>query len=201
MNKWLAVLCVFPIFGIVSVASDVFPAGDVAWTVEIEKDRESGGLAVPYPVRFEIQKKGNFRRDQITYSNGQMAERWWYVASGTFLLEKGLNGQEYFYSPNENTAATSFDASMFRWLDGKNPMGEEKWKGKECLVFSGEIQTDEVKTSRKAWIDKETGRVVGLQASGQTYVFTFHDEAPGTLDPPATLLKRADRARRIIGIN
>lgn len=206
MNKWLACFLMGwmagGISGAFSADSGFFPSGDAAWTVDIERMKQPGNKpdpVVPYPVKYDIQKKGDVRLDRITFSNGQTTERWWSVGASTFLWEKGLNGNAYFYSPNENTAATSFDAAMFRWLNGKKPLGEEKWKGKTCLVFSGEAQEEHRKAARKAWIDKETGRVMGLQASGLTYVFTFHDEVPERLEPPPTLLKRADRARRLIG--
>jgi hypothetical protein len=204
MNKRLGWVAIFAlavnVVGLRAAGAEFFPPGDAAWTVEIER----GGAPVsgaPYAVKYDIQRIGGTRVDRITFSNGQTTERWWALAGATFLLEKGLNGAEYFYSPNEGTAATAFDASMFRWMKGQKPVDEERWKGKACLVFGGEVEEEHGKARRKAWVDKETGRVRGLEASGNTYVFTFHEKVADRLDPPPTLLKRAERARRMIGVN
>lgn len=205
MNKWLVCLLagwIPGVCGVLASEAEFFPSGDAAWTVEIERSASPVGQkerTAPYAVKYDIQRKGNVRLDRITFSNGQVVERWWTLGAAPFVLEKAWNGNEYFYSPNENTRATAFDGSMFRWLQGKEPLGEEKWKGKACLIFAGEVQEEHGTTTRKAWIDKETGRVCGMQAAALTYVFTFHEKTPERLDAPATLRKRADRARRLIG--
>lgn len=201
MNKWV----VLGVAGwmaagctkLMAAETNPFPPGDVAWTVEVE--RKGGEGMAPHPVRYEIQRKGEARQDKITWSNGGTTERWWYLAKPTVLMETALNGSEYFYSPNETSSATVFDASMFNWLRGLEPQGEEKWKGRDCIVFRGEMRNDAGTETRRAWIDKKTGRPAGLEAGGSVFVFSFGDAPPLRVVLPPKLVERADLARKIIG--
>lgn len=206
MNK-CGVLLLAVVSGICpAIAAEVvkFPKGDIAWTVEIERPKrtsvptdESGR---PVAVKYEIQRQQDVRRDRIVWSGGGTTERWWYLGTPLLLMEKGLSGRTYFYSPDENTAATAFDETMFRWLAQAKPSGEERMKGKNCVVYVGTFAEGEGREERKAWIAKESGLPVALEAGGNLLLFDFPEGVPARLETPDALVQRAERARKIIGM-
>jgi hypothetical protein len=205
MNKFgVLFLAVVAGIGPVGAAEVMFPKGDGAWTVEIERPRResapgnAGGGSVA--VKYEIQRQQDVRRDRIIWSGGGTTERWWYLGTPRLLMEKGLSGRTYFYSPDETTAATAFDETMFRWLAQAKQSGEEKMKGKDCVIYVGTVAEGEGREERKAWIEKESGRPVALEAGGNLLVFDFSENTPARLEAPAALVQRAERARKIIGM-
>ena len=183
-----------------------FPKGDAAWSVAFENTAAptpTPAAGVPpatppkKPVKVDIVRQGNLRRDTVVCSDGTTTQIWWCENPPVAMFDNGP--KDHVSSMRASSMAqVRYDASSFEWVGAKSFAGMKPYKGKPGQYYEMEVidDNDGEKTKRtlRAWIDPETHKPLALDNGFNKVAFLFRDDIPvEPLQMPANFLEKYRR--------
>lgn len=195
MNRLLCVLLVFSFAGTglnpANAAEEIvhsvkFPQGDAAWSISFQTASSTGNAESPTPAaspsgsppprqvkKIDIVRKGQLRRDTLSWSDGSFTEYWWPEKSHLVLLQDEVGGR--IRATKVGTMGDQrFDAVTFAWVGKMTFKGMKPFDGKPCRYYEIEVPViDDEKETLHAWIDGESLKPVAWSKGGYTAIFSF----------------------------
>jgi hypothetical protein len=164
--------------------------------------------------KVEIVRKGDIRRNRITWSNGTTSERWSLDSLKASIVQDERNGGIFIVPEGDpvlgRATAVGLDASAFDWITPA--MLQEKAAvssaGKTCFLYKGMMPVSTVNQDgntqaftllhlspvpAEAWIEAETLLPVALRHSDTHYAFTFQPAPAEPLVLPSRFQNIVDR--------
>lgn len=224
----LASLLLLPVFGARAQApehSARFPQGSGSWRVKViqqpkgkqdapPKEQVAGdgelrptgavgeeGPRVYIADTIEVERDAKFTRSRTTWTDGSHLEIWW-IKDLSMVLRERMGDSDEIDVDTLMLGLTDFlpDERLFRWLDSKSFAGTKKYRGRDCLYFTGSALNFEqapnekhefqpIREAREAWLDPETMFPVALRDLDTVYEFTLQTP-PSSLALPERFAKK-----------
>jgi hypothetical protein len=149
LNKTALVLALIASLIPVSAQQDLhvvrFPEGDSAWTVEIEalteQARSASGGQDRRSEKIEVVRKGNFRRDKVTWSDGTSSEYWW-VLSPELVLFRAKPGEPLFPIRGNQIGTRRYDEGIFTWVKEETFVADNKDSASSVRQYRVKLEND-----------------------------------------------------------
>ncbi|MEZ0300415.1 MAG: hypothetical protein ACAI35_28505 [Candidatus Methylacidiphilales bacterium] len=195
-----------------------FPAGNVAWTVEITYPKSKAAPSTTpvnpgaAPAQQPQQTQGSDSLPEkvvairvgdrtcytVTYQNKTVVEAW--VVGPLLVLEDPQSRSVNVLPADRNVGFGPYDGSLFSWVTENMLASNDPWRGKPAMCYRSVVAqavtpgTEPSSTpppaTQQVWIDPETRRPLALDDGQRTCVFTFQP-GPARLPPIPQYLENA----------
>jgi hypothetical protein len=182
-----------------------FPKGDAAWNVAFQKEKGAPEAAKPGPdsekpekgrdiKNIRIVRKGDLRRDSVTWTDGTSTEYWWSKGAEIAVFQTDKSGPVHAMRGGLMDARR-LDESLFAWVGSATLKEPQEFLGRKCLYFETRVPlVDDETELYQAWLDAENLRPVAWSNGASLAVFAFESGVPkDVLVMPAEFKKKLER--------
>lgn len=219
MNREVSIILAILGITLVGHAADTvrMPEGRACWEISVEPANPLAAAADAPAVpgirkikKVEVAQDENFRRDQVTFSDGSQTEYWrikgFWVIPDTHgdLRTTPASGWSDFY---QDWRAFNGDQLQSLSLDGPSKPGEIK--GITCQVFesfsifnprSSRLPKETpAKAKTLLWLDPASRYPIAVREGNRLYAFKFKEDAEQpVLTPPEIYLKAQEEHAKLV---